>query len=56
MKGLLIVFVSIGTFVGSYAPTLWGDSNMLSGWSLLLGVAGGIAGLYFGWKFIQNMD
>jgi uncharacterized membrane protein YeaQ/YmgE (transglycosylase-associated protein family) len=47
-------FVWIGMFVGSliggYIPALWGDTNLFSFASLILGTIGAVAGIYLGWK------
>ena len=43
-KKLYLLAVSIGSAVGSWVPSLWG-SGMFSGWSIVLGAVGGIAGL-----------
>ena len=53
MKGMLVVFATIGSLVGGYAPMLLGNSNIFL--SVILGGVGGIIGIWAGWKFINNM-
>jgi hypothetical protein len=43
-----------GGGVGSYVPALWGGS-MLGVASLGLGVVGGIAGIWFGFRLAQRV-
>lgn len=40
----------IGSIVGSYIPTIWGDAGILSIWSLVLGTVGAILGIILVWK------
>lgn len=56
MKALLIVFATVGSIIGAYIPTLWGDNNGLGLASILLGGVFGILGIWVGWKFIQYLD
>jgi hypothetical protein len=44
-KGLILLFVTIFSVVGSYVPVLLGES-MLSGWSILGGFIGGLFGIW----------
>ncbi len=46
---LVWLFLAIGSAVGSYIPTLWGD-NMLSMSSIIFSAIGGFLGIYLGWK------
>ncbi len=46
-KGLILLFASIFSFIGSYIPVLLGES-MLGGWSILGGVIGGLFGVWVG--------
>lgn len=43
----------IGSYLGSYTPTLWGDS-FFSMTSVLLTAVGGFVGIYLALKISQN--
>lgn len=45
MKGLILLFVTIFSTIGSYIPVLFGES-MLGGWSILGGLIGGLFGIW----------
>ncbi len=45
-KSLVYLLVFIFGTIGSYIPTLWGDNNFLSGWSILGGLIGGLFGVW----------
>lgn len=46
-KGLILLSLTIFSAVGSYVPILLGDdSGLLSGWSILGGLVGGIFGVW----------
>lgn len=55
MKSLIYIGATIGGIAGAYIPALWGDSNMFSGWSLLMGAIGGVIGIYVGYKIQENL-
>ena len=42
----------LGSTVGGFVPEAWGGSAF-GGMSLLLGVAGGVAGLWFGARLVS---
>ena len=46
-KSLVMLFVIIFSTVGAYVPLLFGDTNILSGWSILGGTLGGFFGIWF---------
>ncbi len=48
-KSLIWIGMSVGSAIGSYIPTLWGDS-FLSFSSIILTAVGGFAGIYVGFK------
>ena len=48
-KTVIMIFMSIGMTVGAFVPLLWGGSA-LGGWSILLGLVGGIVGIWAGVK------
>ncbi len=43
-KTILYLGATVGGLIGGYLPSLWG-AGALSGWSVFLGMIGGIAGL-----------
>jgi uncharacterized membrane protein YsdA (DUF1294 family) len=47
-KKLLLLFAAVFGLIGAYVPALWGDSDPLSGWSILLGLIGGLFGIWLG--------
>lgn len=48
-KKLIWMGLFVGSLVGSFLPSLWGDS-MLSMWSVVLSAVGGIAGIWLGYR------
>jgi hypothetical protein len=48
-KSLIWIFLGIGSTIGGFIPTLWGDS-FFSVWSVILTAVGGILGIYIGYK------
>lgn len=48
-KSLIWIFMVIGSAIGSYIPALWGG-GFLSFSSVILSAAGGIAGIWLGYK------
>jgi hypothetical protein len=53
-KGLLTLMAGIFGFIGSYIPVLLGDNDLLSGWSILGGVIGGLFGIWVGVKLAKR--
>lgn len=51
-KRIIILVASFGGMVGAYVPVLLGASS-LSGWSILGGFIGGLAGVWVGAKLSQ---
>lgn len=51
-KGFISLLAGIGGVIGSYVPVLFGASG-LSGWSILGGLIGGIAGIWLAVKISQ---
>ena len=48
-KGLILLFLTIFSTLGSYVPVWLGDDGgFLSGWSILGGTAGGLLGVWVG--------
>lgn len=50
MKALILLGATIFGGIGSYIPVLFGDNNLLSGWSILGGMIGGFFGIWVGVK------
>lgn len=48
MKQLILLFATAFSIIGAYVPVLFGDNDMLSGWSILGGFVGGIFGIWVG--------
>ncbi len=53
MKKFTMTGMVIGSFVGSYIPSIWGDSSF-SMTSMLFAFVGGIIGIWAGYKIGQN--
>ena len=47
-KKAILFFATISSIVGAYIPMLFGDTDLLSGWSILGGFIGGIFGIWVG--------
>jgi hypothetical protein len=47
-KRTILLFASVFGFAGAYVPVLFGDNDMLSGWSILGGLIGGLFGIWLG--------
>jgi hypothetical protein len=47
-KRVILFFATVFGIVGSYIPVLFGDTDLLDGWSILGGVAGGLFGIWVG--------
>lgn len=47
-KTLILIGATLGSIAGAYMPALWGDTNMFGVASILLGMVGGIAGIWLG--------
>jgi hypothetical protein len=53
-KSLIWIGVFVGSTVGSFIPTLWGDSA-LSFMSIITSTIGGLVGIWGGFKLSQLM-
>ena len=53
-KSLLIVMATIFGAIGSYVPVVFGDNDMLSGWSIIGGTVGGLFGIWVGVKLAKR--
>lgn len=47
-KRVLMLCAIIFGAIGGYVPVLFGDNDLLSGWSLLGGLVGGLTGIWLG--------
>jgi len=47
-KKIYLIFAMIFSVVGAYIPTLLGDRELISGWSILGGLIGGFIGIWLG--------
>jgi drug/metabolite transporter superfamily protein YnfA len=47
-KTVLVVSATLFGILGAYIPVLWGDNNLLSGWSILTSTVGGLFGIFVG--------
>jgi hypothetical protein len=56
MKQLILLCATVFGFIGSYIPVLFGDTDMLSGWSILGGMIGGFFGIWAGVKLYRLMQ
>ena len=52
-KTIIMLFMTIGSFIGGYIPSMFGDS-FLSFWGLVTSAIGGIAGIWFGYKISKG--
>lgn len=46
MKGLILIFVTVFSAIGSYIPVLLGEGDFFSIWSILGGLIGGLFGIW----------
>ena len=53
-KGWLTLMAGIFGTIGAYVPVLFGDNDLLSGWSILGGVIGGLFGIWVGVKLAKR--
>ncbi len=51
-KKLIMLGMIVGSTVGGYVPVIWGGSAF-SFSSIVCGLIGGIAGIYFSWKLLR---
>ncbi|MFZ2544909.1 MAG: hypothetical protein WAW80_02955 [Candidatus Saccharimonadales bacterium] len=47
-RKVLLLMATVGGIVGGYVPVLFGDNELLDGWSILFGTIGGIVGIWLG--------
>lgn len=47
-KKVLLLFAGVFGALGGYLPVLFGDTDLLDGWSILGGLIGGLFGIWIG--------
>lgn len=47
-KKAILLFATVFGILGGYIPVLFGDTDMMDGWSILGGFVGGIVGIWLG--------
>jgi len=47
-KTIILTCATIFGIAGGYIPFLWGDTDLFSGWSILMGMIGGLFGIWVG--------
>jgi len=52
-KGAVWTAATIGGVVGGFIPALWG-AGQLSGWSIVFGTIGGLAGIWVVYKLYNR--
>ena len=49
-KRVILLFATVFGALGGYVPVLFGDHELLDGWSILGGMIGGFFGIWLGVK------
>ena len=47
-KAVILLFATVFAIGGGYIPFLWGDTDLLGAWSIVLGTVGGVFGIFVG--------
>jgi hypothetical protein len=47
------IFALVGSTIGAYVPSLWGE-GLFSSWSVVLTTVGGFAGVWIAWKLLHG--
>lgn len=47
-KKVILLFATVFGILGGYVPVLFGDNELLDGWSILGGLVGGFFGIWLG--------
>lgn len=55
-KTIIMICMGVGATVGAWVPTLLGDHDLLSGWSILGGMVGGFIGIWLGVKVARALS
>lgn len=54
-KLLILTGATIGGIAGAYVPSLFGDTDMFSGWSILGSTIGGLVGIWLGYLLAKRI-
>lgn len=52
-KKVYMLAMTVGSFLGSYVPLLWGSTDTVSMSSVLCAAAGGLLGIYGAYRLLQ---
>lgn len=55
LKLLILIGATIGGIAGAYIPSLWGDTDLFSGWSILFSTIGALVGIWLGYKLARRI-
>jgi uncharacterized membrane protein YeaQ/YmgE (transglycosylase-associated protein family) len=55
-KSLIGFGFIVGSTVGGFVPSAWGDNNFFSMSGILLSVVGGVAGIWAGYRLSQSLE
>jgi uncharacterized membrane protein YeaQ/YmgE (transglycosylase-associated protein family) len=55
-KSLIGFGLLLGSIVGGFVPSLWGDNNMVSLAGFFFSFVGGVVGVWAGYRLSQNLD
>jgi uncharacterized membrane protein YeaQ/YmgE (transglycosylase-associated protein family) len=55
-KALITMGMGVGSTIGALLPQLWGDKDLLGGMSILLGLVGGIVGIWLAVKLSKQLS
>lgn len=47
-KRIILISATVFGLIGGYLPVVFGDTELLDGWSILGGFVGGIIGIWLG--------
>jgi hypothetical protein len=55
-KSLIGFGLLVGSTLGGFVPSLWGDNNLVSLAGFFFSFVGGVAGVWAGYRMGQNLD
>lgn len=53
-KPIILLLMGVGSAVGSYIPTLWGDNALFSFSGIFFSAVGAIVGIYIGFRISED--